>query len=250
METGKDALTVGELARRTGLTVRTLHHWDTVGLLSPARRSDAGYRLYDAGDVARLQQIVSLRQLGWALDEIRACLERPGATLASTVDAHLRALDERMEAERRLRDRLTVIAERLRGAGAPSVEEITRTIEEVVMLEKHFTPEQMERIRERGREVGEARIREVEAEWPRLIAEVRAEMERGTDPADERLRPLARRWRALVDEFTGGDAEIERGVRSVWREDHAALAERHGDAVPTPELMEYAGRAMAAHGEA
>ena len=62
---------VGELAGQTGLTVRTLHYYDEIGLLSPSHRSDAGYRLYTAGDVVRLQQIRSLRHLGFALEEIR-----------------------------------------------------------------------------------------------------------------------------------------------------------------------------------
>ena len=60
-----EALKVGELARRTGLTVRTLHHYDAIGLLRPSLHTEAGYRLYTAGDIARLQQVISLRQLGF-----------------------------------------------------------------------------------------------------------------------------------------------------------------------------------------
>jgi DNA-binding transcriptional MerR regulator len=61
---------IGELARRTGLTVRTLHHYDEIGLLSPAERSDGGHRVYDEADVQRLYRIVSLRSLGFPLDAI------------------------------------------------------------------------------------------------------------------------------------------------------------------------------------
>ena len=59
-----EALKVGELARRTGLTVRTLHHYDEIGLLRPSLHTESGHRLYTAADVGRLQQVVSLRQLG------------------------------------------------------------------------------------------------------------------------------------------------------------------------------------------
>src|SRR3954451_9482376 len=66
---------VGELAERTGLTVRTLHHYEAVGLLSPSGRTGSahgsGHRLYTAADVARLQQILSLKQLGFSLEQIR-----------------------------------------------------------------------------------------------------------------------------------------------------------------------------------
>lgn len=60
-------LRVGELAARAGLTVRALHHYDSIGLLVPSARSDAGYRLYDRNDVARLHQIQALRKFGMAL---------------------------------------------------------------------------------------------------------------------------------------------------------------------------------------
>ena len=69
---------MGELAKRTGVTVRTLHHYDEIGLLRPSRHTESGHRLYTAVDVARLQRILSLRQLGFALEEVRDCLDRPG----------------------------------------------------------------------------------------------------------------------------------------------------------------------------
>ncbi len=70
----KPDLRVGELARRTGLTVRTLHHWDQVGLLTPSRRTPAGHRLYGSSELLRLQRILSMRALGLNLDEIGSLL--------------------------------------------------------------------------------------------------------------------------------------------------------------------------------
>ena len=66
---------IGELAKRTGLTVRTLHHYDEIGLLSPAERSDGGHRVYDEAAVQRLYRIVSLRSLGFPLDAIADALD-------------------------------------------------------------------------------------------------------------------------------------------------------------------------------
>lgn len=65
-------MTVGEVAALTGVTVRTLHHYDAVGLVSPAARSAAGYRLYTPDDVARLQEVVAYRRLGFGLEDIPA----------------------------------------------------------------------------------------------------------------------------------------------------------------------------------
>lgn len=68
-------LPVGEVARLAGVTVRTLHHYDEIGLVRPAGRSAAGYRLYDAADLLRLQRVLAYRELGLALDEIGALLD-------------------------------------------------------------------------------------------------------------------------------------------------------------------------------
>ena len=74
-------LKVGELARRTGLTVRTLHHFDQIGLLKPSARSESGYRLYGRDDVARLHGIQALRYLGLPLKEIAGMLAGAGEAL-------------------------------------------------------------------------------------------------------------------------------------------------------------------------
>lgn len=72
-------MTVGETASATGVTVRTLHHYDEIGLVSPAARSSAGYRLYAPADLERLQQVVAYRRLGLGLEDIAAALaEGPG----------------------------------------------------------------------------------------------------------------------------------------------------------------------------
>ncbi|HEY2224411.1 MerR family transcriptional regulator [Actinomycetospora sp.] len=82
-ETG---MTVGQVAERFAVTVRTLHHYDEIGLLRPSRRSAAGYRLYTDADVTRLRHVVVYRRLGFALEEIAVVLDDPGAD----VSAHLR----------------------------------------------------------------------------------------------------------------------------------------------------------------
>jgi DNA-binding transcriptional MerR regulator len=78
-------LTVGQVAERFGITVRTLHHYDELGLLSPSDRTRAGYRLYTDDDLTRLQHVVVYRRLGFALEEIALLLAHP-----ETVEDHLR----------------------------------------------------------------------------------------------------------------------------------------------------------------
>src|SRR5437870_4391373 len=118
-----EALKVGELAKRTGLTVRTLHHYDAIGLLKPSLHTEAGHRLYAADDVARLQQVLSLRQLGFSLEEVRDCLNRPDFSPAMVIGLHLARLREQIALRQKLCERLEVIAALLGTAGEVSAEE-------------------------------------------------------------------------------------------------------------------------------
>src|SRR5258707_10934060 len=93
---------VGELAKRTGVSVRTLHWYEEIGLLSPPQRTEAGHRLYGAEDVGRLQQIRSLRQIGFSLEEIRDCLGKRQFSPQQVVALHLGRLHREIELQQRL----------------------------------------------------------------------------------------------------------------------------------------------------
>ena len=94
-----EAMKVGELAKRTGLTVRTLHHYDEIELLKPSLHTESGHRLYTADDVARLQQVLSLRQLGFSVEEVRDCLDRPGFSALEMIGLRVARLRERIETQ-------------------------------------------------------------------------------------------------------------------------------------------------------
>jgi MerR family transcriptional regulator, thiopeptide resistance regulator len=228
----KDHWKVGELASRTGVSVRALHHYQQIGLLVPSGRTETGHRLYADEEVLRLQQIASLRALGLSLGEIRKCLDIEDYSPMRVIELHLARLRERIESERRLCEHLEGVAALLSGressaressAGGVSGEELIETVMEVMRMseniEKYYTPEQQEQLKRRKQELGEQRIREVEAVWLRLIERVEAEMDAGTDPGDERVQELAGRWMELVEEFTGGDAGIRWSLGKVWQEE-------------------------------
>jgi DNA-binding transcriptional MerR regulator len=235
--------TIGQLARRTGVSVRALRHYDEIELLSPAGRTDSGYRWYAAEDIARLHRIKALRQMGFTLTEIRNVLEQSAVSPRELVEDHLRQLREHMALEQRLCERLQALARRLSSAESISSEEFLDVIEVMNMVEKnerYYTPEQLAWLRERAETVGEERIRAVESEWPELIAEVRAEMERGTDPRGERVQRLAARWQELIREFSGGNAGIEASLQTMYANESEVRARSGID----PDLAAYIGKAM------
>jgi DNA-binding transcriptional MerR regulator len=191
-----EALKVGELARRTGLTVRTLHHYDAIGLLKPSLHTEAGHRLYTAADIARLQQVLSLRQLGFSLEEVGACLDRPGFSPLEVIGLHGARLRERIELERQLCERLEAIAGLFRTAGEVSADEFLWTIKVMTMFENLYTPEQMKQFEEAAKQFAPEEIRAIEAAWTALLAEVRAN--RDLDPASPQAQALAQRWDKLL----------------------------------------------------
>jgi DNA-binding transcriptional MerR regulator len=94
---GDRTCTVGEVARLAGITVRTLHHYDRIGLVCPSGRTPSGYRVYDAADLDRLRQVLVYRQLGFALEEIRALVDDPGVDTVGHLSRQRELLVERGE---------------------------------------------------------------------------------------------------------------------------------------------------------
>jgi MerR family transcriptional regulator, thiopeptide resistance regulator len=229
---------VGSLAEATGLTVRTLHHWDEIGLLRPAARTQSGHRRYSAADVERLYRILALRRLGLALPAVEQALE--GEDLRAAVAAHLERIDAEIALRDALRRRLERILAAIDGLDGPTTEQIIEAIEVMTMSDRYYTPEQQEQLAVRARELGEEGMRAAEREWAELIAAVEAERAAGTDPQDPKVQALAKRWSELIQAFTGGDAEIAASLKRMYAEEGVARASR---GMVSPELLEYVSRA-------
>ena len=182
--TTKDGLRIGELAERARLTVRTLHHYDQIGLVRASERTEAGHRRYSETDVRRLYQVVALRSLGVPLAGIARALEGDGFTLKDAVTAQLEAVDAELLHARRLRRRLERILEVLERSDDPSVEELTQIMEVMRMHETYYTPEQLAQLEARREEVGEDQIAAIEREWAELSAQMKAHRDAGTDTSD------------------------------------------------------------------
>ena len=106
-ESSSAGLRIGDVAEATGLTVRTLHYYDEIGLAGPSARSASGHRLYQGEDVERLYLISRLRPLGLPLAEIRSALD--GAGVRPLLAAHLAELGAEVQRKDRLRQRLSAL---------------------------------------------------------------------------------------------------------------------------------------------
>jgi DNA-binding transcriptional MerR regulator len=229
---------VGEVARRTGLTVRTLHHYEEQGLLAPSARTESGHRLYTTEDLARLQRIRSLRALGFSLEEIGRQLEGEGDSLVTVLERHLSFAREQLERQQQLVERLEAMLSLLRRGEDVTSEQFLETLEVMSMFDKLYTPEEMAEIKARGDALGPEGMKKSQEQWARLIADMTAEMEKGSDPKSERVQALAREWMELVRAFTGGNPSIHQKLEGAYRQGAGTAWGLD------PKLMEYVDRAM------
>ncbi|MFJ7625228.1 MerR family transcriptional regulator [Streptomyces sp. NPDC097595] len=242
---------VGRLAEASGLTVRTLHHWDAIGLLSPSQRTAGGHREYTGADLARLYQVLALRSLGLALDTIAVCLDA-GVDPTRLVRDHLAGVEASIEALGVLRDRLVRLDEELSAGQAPpatalldALRAIGRTgPERGHALDRHLDPEQLRVLRTGAEALGPTRHYLLEVEWPELYRRADRLRAAGTPATDRRVRRLVARMDELGALFTGGDAGISAGVRAAWHDDPAAMSgEPDAPAGEWRELAAYLDRA-------
>ncbi len=240
-----------EFANLAGVTVRTLHHYDRLGLLKP-RRSGSGYRLYRESDLERLEQIVALKFLGLPLRDIRAMLDSAAPELPQALRMQRRALEEK----RRLLDQAIAAirkAETLIASGKPAGTAVLKKIIEVIEMQQSndWTKYANEAAREKlGAREGEwsPELQErVSQQWMELIADVQAAMDAGEDPAGPKALALARRWKTLVEGFTKGDPDLTQAASNAWQDRpnwSKPMQEQAGSFQITPEIWKFIHQGM------
>lgn len=188
----------GTLAAAAGITVRTLRHYEQIGLLTPSARTDAGHRVYSTEDVTRLYRILCLRHLGLSLDEVGATLESTSGDLASVVRRHIEELDREIAAQQRLRGRLRdVLAALSETDAAVPIGQVIGVLEGMTMLDRYLTPEQLTRLRTRRETLG----LEPDRQRAELMTEIEDARQAGVDPSTESVRLAARRLRDVFLNF-------------------------------------------------
>lgn len=225
-------LKVGELARRSGLTVRTLHHYDEIGLLRPSGRSEGGYRLYDAADMARLHAIQALRALNLPLEDIARALEADG-NLPGIVERQLGALEAQIRQATELRDRLRLVQAKFAAGAEPEAEDWLAMLQLMNTTARYFSAEELEQIF--------GNWAEVEPQWQVLVDEIRVAMDAGRPSDDGEVQRLAQRWMNLMHDWMGGD--FDRMLR--WGEMYLAEPSMHGRGGMDIAVVRYIEQAVA-----
>jgi MerR family transcriptional regulator, thiopeptide resistance regulator len=211
-----------EFARRAGVTVRTLHHYDRLGLLKPSRYTQAGYRLYSDQDLGRLQQVVTLKFIGLSLKQIKEILRRKSFDLATALRVQRQVI---VEKRRQLDAAIRAIekAEKVMASDQEPNWETFKKIIEVINMQsnmewtkKYYSEEAQEEIAKRAATIPREVIEQGQRDWAALIKDVESAVAAGEDPASERAQSLAERWTTLVRGFTGGNSAIQAGLNKMY----------------------------------
>lgn len=229
-------LKVGELAKRCGLTVRTLHHYDAIGLLAPSARSDSGYRLYNRNDIARLHQIQALRRFGLSLADIGAVLANPGSHLAAIVDSQIQMLERQIAQSTALRDRLAQLQSQLQRGEEPELADWLTTLEMMTMYDKYFTKEEQKHFPL----LGTAENSTVE-EWAALVQSVQEAMDMKIPSHSPGAQKLAKRWMSMVVRDTHGDPRLLAKLNAMHLNEPSVQTQTG----VTPEMMRFIQEAFA-----
>jgi MerR family transcriptional regulator, thiopeptide resistance regulator len=205
---GRDVFKVRAFAELAGVTVRALHHYDRLALLRP-RRTSGGYRMYSAGDLERLEQIVALKFLGFPLKQIKSLLDHDSRRLGDVLRRQRYLLEDK---RKRLDKAIAVIAEAERSVqpGRATESAVLRRIIEVFdmsnekdEMRKYYSEAAWAELSKRGD--GPAKrhhdvAMEGTRQWQALFKDVTASLD--ADPAGPVGQALLDRWKALIDEFT------------------------------------------------
>jgi MerR family transcriptional regulator, thiopeptide resistance regulator len=196
---------VGEVAALAKVSVRTLHHYDRIGLLRPALLSSGGYRMYGAPELLRLQQILTLRYLGFPLKRIGDLLDRADFDLVASLRVQRLVLNDRIAELERIAAAIGELVDQRLAAGKWNwqlVIEASRAVGAGLtrgedMMEAYYTPEQMTRFEEARQTTPPEEIDAIEQGWTTLLAEIRAARAADFDPASAEAGSLADRWDEL-----------------------------------------------------
>lgn len=209
-------------AEKAGVTVRTLHFYDRQGFLEPAGRTASGYRLYGQEQLERLEQILALRFVGFSITQIKELLQGRTHPLGPALRLQRRLIKRE---QRRLESVAQAIERAECALESGSAQDRWNTLRTVIeglrmqnkweWMQDYFSDEARDKIAAVRNKTPKETIEQGQRDWAVLIAEVEEAALR-EDPKSAHAQSLAARWRALLEQFTHGDPEIQEGLNRLY----------------------------------
>ena len=247
----KSQYLIKEFAALTGTTVRTLHHYDQIGLLRPSGRRPNGYRVYTQDDLLRLEQIIALKFLGLPLQGIKRILESPALTVEKSLRVQAGIIAEEARRLEGAAHAVRHVMGQLETGKKVNFNKVITIIQEIQMSEERkknwadrfYTPEEMKKFEEIGRGYTPEQMEAYQKKWASLIEEVKINQD--TDPTGPVGQDLARRWQALFNEAYGAHPNLRKRIGEAYR-NGVVPAEYQ---MISPEVWEFISKASSALGK-
>ncbi|SHE11718.1 HTH-type transcriptional activator tipA [Chlamydia abortus] len=198
---------IGQLSKKTGVTVRTLDYYDEVGLVVPSSATDGGHRLYSENDVLRLEQVLALKYMGFSLQQIKRILKESTVSWQQSIDQQLAMVKQQQIRLQALEKALEGVLYSIEFEGEVNwsiIFEMIRLFQHdpecaFRMFEKHFNNEEAKEIVRLNVRLGKEDLRK----WHDIILEIQAHLDE--DPASDISQSLANRWLEQVRSMFGTD---------------------------------------------
>lgn len=224
-------LKVGQLAKQICLSVRTLHHYDEIGLLSPSARTSAGHRLYNSKDIARLHRIQALKQLGLPLQKITEIIQQNSQELPDIIAQQINHLEHEIEQAALLKTKLLKLQRNLQDSDEPDMTNWLDTLALMNVYEKYLTEDEIEELNHHAL----AAKHELEQDWPEMVNKLHAMMEQKLSPDSAEVKTFVIRWTEMLERLVGHNPHLLLKVYSMSHNEIEMQIQRG----ITPAMMEY-----------
>ncbi len=222
-------LKVGQLAKQICLSVRTLHHYDEIGLLSPSVRTPAGHRLYNSADISRLHRIQALKQLGLSLQQIADIIQENSQPLGEVIAQQIAQLEQEMEQAAQLKSKLIKLQSNLQTGNESDMTSWLDTLALMNVYEKYLTEDEIDELNSHAL----ALKHEIEHDWPVMVKKLQEMMDQKVSPSDKDAQAFVIRWTEMLERLVGHnphlllkvhlmaddiEMQLQRGISSAMRE--------------------------------
>lgn len=239
---GRKMYTIGQLSKKTGVTVRTLDYYDEIKLISPSSTTSGGHRLYEEKDVIRLQQVLALKYMGFSLQKIKAILK-------GSVPTWKQSVEQQLEYVQRKKVELSVLEQSLKGI-MYSIEfekevkwsvifDIIHVFQEspngpFKLYEEYFSKEELEKIIT----MQEKHSDDMNKEWIDIIQEVKEHLDE--NPASKESQRIVKRWMEQVHKMFGHDEQLLSKMWAAMKDQKEGMASYPMD----QDVMQFIEKAM------
>jgi DNA-binding transcriptional MerR regulator len=232
--------TIGELARHSGVSTRTLRHYDQLGLVRPSGRTPAGYRVYTDRDVLALHRVLAYQQMGLALKEIGPLLGPDGPPLEAVLDRQIATVEAEVARQQRLLVMLRRVQRRACENSPDMADHLLKLLGFMRTYQRYFSDAELQKVVDFQTSLGDDGLRRMKREFDEAITGLRDAMERGQPADSEATLPFARRVLAFKKQFReDDDPEVRARGRAMFAE-NPALLEGTGLTLPLLDYMDQA----------